>query len=331
MKRCCNCVLPETFPGIEINDEGVCNFCKDYKGEQHLQGQKEKFRHKFRLLVDEYRGKSGYDALMCYSGGKDSTYTLSLLKEKYDLNILTMTLDNGFLAERALENIQRVTDKLGYDHILFRPSFNLLQKIFVTCSRKNIFSTATLTRASTICTSCITIVKFSALRIAVEKAIPMSIFGWSPGQIPISSSIMKNNAKMTKVMQQALYKPLHNLVGDKINPFFLEDEHFSGDYQFPYNVSPLAFFDYDEEIILQEIAKLGWEAPTDIDANSTNCLINSFANILHKRQHGFHPYVFELAKMVREGYMERSKALEKLTEPENQKTVEYVKTKLNMD
>ena len=331
MKRCRNCVLPETFPGIEISDDGICSFCRDYKGEEHLEEQKERFRKKFHLLVNEYKGKSGYDALMCYSGGKDSTYTLYLLKEKYDLNVLTMTFDNGFLADQAIENIHKVTDKLGYDHILFRPSFEILRKIFVESSRKNIYSAQTLTRASTICTSCIAIVKFGALRTAVEKAIPMSVFGWSPGQIPISASIMKNNAKMTKVMQQTLYDPLYALAGDKIKPFFLEERHFSGTYDFPYNVSPLAFFDYNEEKIFQKIAELGWEAPSGIDANSTNCLINSFANILHKQQYGFHPYVFELAKMVREGYMERAKALEKLTEPENLQTVKLVKKKLKIE
>ena len=35
----------------------------------------------------------------------------------------------------------------------------------------------------------------------------------------------------------------------------------------------------------------------NIDANTTNCLLNSFANTNHMERYGFHPYVFELAKL----------------------------------
>ena len=85
------------------------------------------------------------------------------------------------------------------------------------------------------------IVKFSSLRFAIEKNIPFIIYGWSPGQIPISSSIMKNNAEFLKKSQKQLYKPLFKLVGKEINPYFLEDVHFKKGKQHPYNISPLAF------------------------------------------------------------------------------------------
>ena len=31
MKRCTKCILPETFPGIEFDEEGECNYCRDYQ------------------------------------------------------------------------------------------------------------------------------------------------------------------------------------------------------------------------------------------------------------------------------------------------------------
>jgi len=173
-------------------------------------------------------------------------------------------------------------------------------------------------------------VKFGALRFAVEKGIPLIAFGWSPGQIPITSSIMKNNPQMVDVTQKAAYEPLHEVAGDRIDPFFLEPRHFDGTYDFPYNVSPLAFLDYNEEEIYAKMDRIGWRAPQNIDANTTNCLLNSFANKVHRDRYGFHPYVFELAKLVREGYMERSRALEKLDEPEIVDTVESVKEKLGL-
>lgn len=328
MKRCTQCVLPETFPGVKFDKDGVCNFCSKFKGVENLEEKKRKYKKKFEELVKTNSGKGCYDAIMSYSGGKDSSYTLAVLREDLNLNVLALTFDNGFLPEQTFNNIQIVTGQLGIDLIIYKPNFDLLKKIFVESSKKSIYSSHTLSRASTICTSCIAFVKFGALRMALEKEIPFNSFGWSPGQIPLASSIMKNNPRMIKVMQGALYKPLHAIVGDKIKPFFLEEKHFEGDYVFPYNVSPLAFLDYDEEHILGKISNLGWVAPEDIDSNSTNCLLNSYANCIHISRYGFHPYVFEISGLIREGCMERSVGLEKICEPQKAKTIELVKKKL---
>ena len=54
------------------------------------------------------------------------------------------------------------------------------------------------------------------------------------------------------------------------------------------------------------------------------------SNILHKQKHGFHPYFWEVANMVRNESMERQVALTKITEPECYRIVEYAKDKLNI-
>jgi len=108
MKRCKNCVLPETFPGIKFNNEGICNFCLNFKGETDLQTKKHEYRQKFEELKKKYKGKQSYDALMSYSGGKDSTYVLSLLRESYGLNVLAVTFDNGFIPDQTLKTLPRL-------------------------------------------------------------------------------------------------------------------------------------------------------------------------------------------------------------------------------
>jgi tRNA(Ile)-lysidine synthase TilS/MesJ len=330
MRICTKCVLPDTFPGITFDEQGVCNFCRDFKGVEHLKHKKAEYRTKFAELVNQYKGKNSYDALMCYSGGKDSTYTLTILKETFGLEILAITFDNGFIPEQTFKNIRNVVENLGIDHIFFKPRFDILRKIFSECAKNNIYPPKTLERASAICTSCMGIVKFSALRFALEKEIPFIAFGWSPGQAPIESSIMKNNPQMVKMMQKTIFESLHRLVGDEINQYFLEERHFKDSYSFPYNINPLAFLEYNEEKIYQKIYKLGWESPQETDANSTNCLLNSFANVIHKKQFNFHPYAFEMAKLVRENYVGREVALEKINKSESPETIEFVRQKMNM-
>jgi hypothetical protein len=115
-------VLPETFPGIHFNEEGVCNFCRDFSHDR-LIGKKAEYRQRFEHLVKEHAGKSEYDAILSYNGGKDSTFALLTLRRDYHLNVLAFTMDNGFISRRAIENIRVVTGRLGVDHLLFKPRF----------------------------------------------------------------------------------------------------------------------------------------------------------------------------------------------------------------
>ena len=97
MILCANCVLPETFPGIKFNHQGVCNYCSKFSGKALLEESKNKYRLKFENLLKTKQGQGSYDAIMAFSGGKDSTYTLYILKEKYKMNVLALTFDNGFI------------------------------------------------------------------------------------------------------------------------------------------------------------------------------------------------------------------------------------------
>ena len=131
-------------------------------------------------------------------------------------------------------------------------------------------------------------------------------------------------------MQKALKDPLYSIVGKEITPYFLEEKHFGKEINFPYNISPLAFEEYDEMKIFKKMEELCWKRPDEVDANSTNCLLNSFANQVHKKQFGYHPYAFELANLVREGYLDRDEALERLDTQEDEITVRSIKEKLDL-
>jgi hypothetical protein len=100
--------------------------------------------------------------------------------------------------------------------------------------------------------------------------------------------------------------------------------------RFPCNIHPLAFFEYNEAKIMQELRDFGWQAPSDTDTNSSNCLLNAFANQCHLRRHGFHPYVWEIANMVRQKVMDRDEGIEKIYTEQNRKMVEYAKEKLGL-
>lgn len=331
MNTCKKCILPDTFPGITFDSEGVCNHCRNFQGVEVLQSHKKEYEGKFLELVDRYRDHGSYDCLMAYSGGKDSTYTLKVLRDRYDLRVLALTIDNGFVSEQAFKNMCNVTENLGVDHLIFKPRFDLMKKIFRGAADNDIYSKKTLERASTICTSCIGIVKSATLKTALEKNIMLIGFGWSPGQAPVQSSVIRTNPSLIKATQAATQGPLSRLAGDEVNTYFLEERHFANAEAFPYNVHPLAFLKYDEEEIIRDISKVGWKMPDDTDSNSTNCLLNAFANDVHIRRFNFHPYVWEIANMVREGAMSREDGYKKIYGAQSPGLLKIAKDKLGLN
>ena len=333
IKICRRCILPETFPGIKFDDQGVCNHClREKSTEVKVFDKKEKYRERLNQLINDIKGKASvYDAIMAYSGGKDSSYALKLLIERYDLRIVALTFDNHFVSSAAMENIKKVTDVLAVDHINFKPPWPIAKKLFSLTAKKDIFPAPTLLRASAVCTACIGFVKSLVLKTALEMSIPLVAFGWSPGQAPIQSAIMKTNPAFIRSNQLALKKAFPSEISRDMNQYFIPDTYYEiYKERFPHNIHPLAFFDYDEEHIKAELDDLGWQAPADTDTNSSNCLLNAFANQCHIERHGFHPYVWEIANMVRQGIVSREKGIQKIYTEQNQNMVKYAKERLGL-
>jgi hypothetical protein len=245
--------------------------------------------------------------------------------------VLAFTFDNGFVSKQAFRNMEHISDTLGVDHLIYKARLDVLKTVFnASAVGDELYPKSALGRASNICTSCMGLAKGIALRICIEKNIPVTAFGWTPGQVPLAAGIFKSNPAMIRKMQELSVAPLRRLVGDAVRPYFLEEEHYERPERFPYNIAPFAFMEYDEATIYDYVASLGWVRPKDTDANSTNCLLNSYGIHVHLEQSGFHPYVAELAGMVREGRMTRDEALARINLMPNPNVVNFVTDRLGV-
>ncbi|OQB59865.1 MAG: Glutamine--fructose-6-phosphate aminotransferase (isomerizing) [Bacteroidetes bacterium ADurb.Bin145] len=113
LRRCTKCILPETFPFIEFDDSGVCNYCNSYK--------KHTVRGKDELLnvVDRYRKTNGEaECLVPFSGGRDSSYSLHFIVKELGLKPIAFSYDWGMITDLARRNQSRMCGKLGVEHIL---------------------------------------------------------------------------------------------------------------------------------------------------------------------------------------------------------------------
>lgn len=113
LRRCTKCILPETFPFIEFDAKGECNYCNNYRQLEF------KGADNFSDLLEKYRSKDGSpDCLMPFSGGRDSSYALHYVKKELGMNPIAFSYDWGMLTDLARRNQARMCGKLGIEHIL---------------------------------------------------------------------------------------------------------------------------------------------------------------------------------------------------------------------
>lgn len=137
--RCAQCVISTRVAGITLDDQGVCNLCRDYEKAQT--NEHEAWRQKYvahqaqelDALLKEHQGKGRgrYDAIVLFSGGKDSSWMLSRIRRNYPgLRLLLMTWDNGFYSKVALDRAFEVAKKLDIDYIRFNPETAVYKTLY---------------------------------------------------------------------------------------------------------------------------------------------------------------------------------------------------------
>ncbi|MBT3185532.1 MAG: hypothetical protein HN342_13525 [Nitrospina sp.] len=137
-ERCDRCVISSRVPYVTLTN-GVCNLCTEHdalqnQAETQWQGKYlDHQRHELDGLLKEYQGKARgrWDAVVLFSGGKDSVYMLSRIRRDYPkLRVLLMTWNNGFYSKIALDATKRIAAKLDLDHITFSPSSTLYKTLY---------------------------------------------------------------------------------------------------------------------------------------------------------------------------------------------------------
>jgi glutamine---fructose-6-phosphate transaminase (isomerizing) len=111
LKRCSKCLLPESFPFIEYDKDGVCNYCHNY--EKIEVEPKEALEE----IMEKAKASKNGKFLLTFSGGRDSCYGMHLLKEM-DADFLSYTYDWGMVTDLARRNQSRLCGKLGVEHII---------------------------------------------------------------------------------------------------------------------------------------------------------------------------------------------------------------------
>ena len=308
-RRCTRCVLPESFPGISFNDVGECNFCSQSGADEV--SLTEQLARQMEAAIEENRGNGEYDCIVALSGGKDSSYVLRMLAAERGLNCLSLTIDNGFLSDVAVENCRTVADGLGVDHVFYRPATRFVKQMYVESLRQKVHTSAATTRASNICNSCITLINNYMVKTALQMRVPMVAGGYLSGQVPKNAVTMVLDARRLRETRQAALPRLTRAFGPRSEHYF-GIEVPEGETGKVTVLNPLLAIRYDEEDVIEQVKGLGWRMPVDTGKHSSNCRLNDLGIHAHLKQYGFHPYVWDISDLVRRGSLSREEALEKI-------------------
>lgn len=115
---CTHCVMDTTDPNISFDENGVCDLCNDYKKTLFPTLDYPKLKDEMWEIVNKVKkdGKGrDFNCLLGMSGGVDSSYMLHLAVKEFGLRPLVFHVDGGWNSEIAVNNIQRMIDKLGLD------------------------------------------------------------------------------------------------------------------------------------------------------------------------------------------------------------------------
>lgn len=128
VQYCSRCVYPAvTATPLTFDENGVCSGC--CVADQRYQLNWDERGRMLKELTDEYRSNSNYDIVIPVSGGKDSYYQTHVAVKELGLKVLLVTYHgNNYLPEGEY-NLQRMREVFDCDHIIVRPSVDMLIKM----------------------------------------------------------------------------------------------------------------------------------------------------------------------------------------------------------
>jgi hypothetical protein len=301
--------MPTSLPGVTIDDHRTCNYCLAFDERYQRVPQKtmEESMADFSRLMDRYRGKGDYDALVPVSGGKDSMYVLYAARRLFNLNVLAYNFDNGFQSPAATLNIQRAVKKLGTDLIVYKPREDLLNQLYRTF----------LTQAGEFCSPCNMIIGAAAFRIARQNGIKIILLGGSAkresGILGVSMSMHCDRYYYRHVVDGRLqWSDFKKYVVDSPWRKFFQRITGTG----AVDIDALEYFhpggDQMRAILRHEI---GWEKTSE-ELEHGDCFLNPLKDYIMNHRWGYSEVTQAYSALVRNGELTRERALEKAEKAE---------------
>lgn len=325
LRRCTKCVLPETMPYITFNDEGVCNYCTNYRKRNAPKPKQELFD-----LVEPFRRADGNDCVVPFSGGRDSCYALHLIVKELKMKPVTYTYDWGMVTDLGRRNISRMCGEMGVENIIIaddiqqkrenirmnltawlkKPDLGLIN--ILMAGDKHFFRHVE------------TIKRQTGISLNLWGVNPLETTHFKSGFLGVPPDFAEDKVYSNGAMKQLRYQYLRLKAMAKSPGYFNSSlwDTLSGEYYRSFHAKTDYFhvFDYwtwEERAVDESLALYDWEkAP---DTNTTWRIGDgtaAFYNYVYYTVAGFSEHDTFRSNQIREGQISRAEALVRI-EDEN--------------
>ena len=313
---CGECILPNGFLGVHLNDQGLCNFCTDpdhrninWSRTEISQERRNNALEDWNLVVERMQqdhGKQPYDCVLGYSGGKDSTALLDHLVNDLNLTPLAVTSDTGFMTEIAKDNMRDTLERIEVNHILIEEAAKTFTKLYKWHFFHHNSNETFLARY--ICDYCSDLIHSIVVKEAMKHRINYVLFGYSPDQIFRYFYEMPRDEIIKEWKPELLDEPVFE---DFDRRWYLTDEEIESEniprVLLPYHVIP-----YREQDIIDLVESKNLIKKGHADPLLTNCNVVHAATFYDFNRYGGILYAYQYAELVRQNPEARKKWLRTL-------------------
>lgn len=320
LKRCSKCILPETMPFIQFDENGVCNYCINY----HLRNIP-KPKDEIFSLVAPYRRDEGTECIVPLSGGRDSMYSLHLVVNELKMRPITYTYDWGMVTDLARRNISRISSKLGVENIIVAADItkkrnNIKLNLKAWLKNPHLGMISILTAGDKHFFNHIeTVKKQTGISLNLWGINPLEITHFKSGFLGVKPDFEEKKVYVSKFGKQMEYQKLrfyemmknpryfNRSIWDTISGEYYRSIHKKSDYFHVYD-----YWRWDEKLIDNTLINdYGFEmAP---DTNTTWRIGDgtaAFYNYIYYTVAGFTEHDTFRSNQIREGQLSRDTALE---------------------
>jgi N-acetyl sugar amidotransferase len=304
MNRCTQCILPETFPDLSFDAQGVCSKCHEHRA-RYLNRDFAQLQRELQAIFDWARRQNKrYDCVVPFSGGKDSSFTLYLCRRRYGLKVLAVNFNNGLRTPEALTNIENIVRRTDCAYVCYGPRWELLRKLYRTF----------LLQAGQFCFPCDMGIWATVHRVAEQYDVPLIVSGFS-AQIesrgpkiysynnPLFRAIAKD-AATPEELKDFLEEELWHKLARRLKHGRLR--------RYRRQISLPDYIPWDDKEIKDTIRDtLGWTPRADGSSDHIDCLFAPIKNFLVVQKWGFGEKTTKYSAMARAGQISRAEALER--------------------
>jgi PP-loop superfamily ATP-utilizing enzyme len=118
--ECRKCLFDTRIPNIYIGKDGVCNMCMTYEKNfkpEILESELQTF-----LGTPREEGAK-VDAVVGFSGGKDSAVSLITARRQFNLEVTAVLVQNGFIPQQVVENGRKLCNMLDVELVVLEIDF----------------------------------------------------------------------------------------------------------------------------------------------------------------------------------------------------------------